>query len=190
MAFDWNSTVLTQYANSPSLMQWLENIAGYFSPDELNDAFYDQVWNIDTAQGWGLDVWGRILNVSRTLTLDVSGKFFGFQEAGTFSADPWGQSPFYNGEVVAENFVLSDASYRTLLLTKALANICGGSIPELNALLMMLFPGRGDIYVQDNQNMTMVVVSTFSLSVLESTIILTSGVFPRPCGVGLDLSAP
>lgn len=188
--FDWTTTVLSQYANSPTLVQLCESVAGYFDQTLNLQAFLELVWNVDSAQGWGLDVWGRIVGVSRTLNVDTSGKFLGFEEAGTFGLGTFGEAPFYSGVTTSSNFVLADDPYRTLVLAKAFANLCDGSVLSLNQLLLMIFPGRGNIYVTDGADMTMTVTSAFALTAVETAILTRSGVFPRPCGVSFSLITP
>ncbi|MCS6515083.1 DUF2612 domain-containing protein [Burkholderia thailandensis] len=56
-------TVLAQYANSPTLIQLVQNMNGYIDPSADIDAFYDNVWNIQTAVGRGLDIWGKIVGL-------------------------------------------------------------------------------------------------------------------------------
>jgi hypothetical protein len=112
-----------------------------------------------------------------------AGKYFGFDEATTLSADPFNQSPFFIGSPLTTNFSLTDSAFRTLIYAKALANICDGSIPAMNALLRNLFPGRGNCYVIDNNNMTMIWAFHFTLSAVELAILGQSGVLPKPVGV-------
>src|SRR4051812_42839886 len=68
-SFDYWLTVISQYANSPILDTLVQNINESIDPTVNIDAFFDNMWNIDTAIGYGLDVWGRILGVSRTLAV-------------------------------------------------------------------------------------------------------------------------
>src|ERR1043166_4995609 len=65
--FDWWQTVISQYANSPRMMQLLADFYDYIDPVYLDDQFFDLVWNVDTAIGYGLDIWGRIVGVSRVI---------------------------------------------------------------------------------------------------------------------------
>lgn len=146
--FVWQDTVISQYANSARLLGLIENFDSYLDQTENMDAFFDNIWNIDTAVGYGLDVWGRILGVKRTLQVP-SGRYLGFNEAGVFAVDGFNQSPFYAGAPITSNYDLTDDAYRVLLLAKALANICDGSIPAINRLLMLLFAGRGNAYVTE-----------------------------------------
>jgi hypothetical protein len=179
--FDWTKTIYAQYANSPVLTALVEFFSNWLDPAQLIDFFYDNVWNIATATGWGLDVWGRIVGVNRVLQAAPS-RYFGFQQAGTLSADPFDQSPFYSGLPAVQNYALSDDAFRTLILAKAAANIWDGSIPGLNRILRLLFPGQV-CYVTDGANMTMTYYFGFVLSPVQQTIVINSGVLPRPAGV-------
>lgn len=60
-------TIISQYANSPTLLKLIRNFNDYIDPTCDIDNFYDFIWNVDTAQGFGLDIWGRIVGVSRAL---------------------------------------------------------------------------------------------------------------------------
>ena len=65
--FDWEATVISQYQTSPTLLQLIENMETYIDPLTNLDAFYVNIWNIYSASGYGLDVWGRIVGVTRTI---------------------------------------------------------------------------------------------------------------------------
>lgn len=147
--FVWQKTVISQYANSPRLLQLIADFNSYIDQTENIDNFFDMMWNIDTAQGYGLDVWGRIVGVVRTLQVAQT-EYFGFNEAiGGSLIMPFGQAPFYSGQTITSNYNLSDTAYRTPILAKAMANICDGSIPAINQLLLNLFPGRGNAFVTE-----------------------------------------
>lgn len=120
--------------------------------------------------------------------LSVSTRYFGFEEMGTADADPFGQSPFYAGEPTTANFPLADDAFRQLILAKALANISDGSIPGINKILQLLFPGRGNCFVTDPGDMTMVYTFEFPLSQVEFAIVNGSGVLPKPTGVAVTVS--
>lgn len=211
--FDWLQTVISQYGNSPRILGVIESFADCMDQSVNIDAFYNKMWNIDTAEGYGLDVWGRILGVGRALAVDA-GDYFGFEEPSDVSEVGWGQEPWYAGPPTTNNYLLTDDAYRVLLLAKAAANICDGGIQAINRLLMNLFPGRGNAYVLDgaidpqdffgfteegvvafgwNQEafyngqqfiqMNMRYVFEFSLTPVELAIVTQSGVLPTPTGV-------
>lgn len=181
--FDYWQTIISQYPNSPVLTRIIGDFASYLDQTGNLDDFYDLIWNINTAQGYGLDVWGRIIGVSRTLQIPLPDRNLGFKEATTVNADPFNQSPFYAGPPLTMNYQLSDNAFRVLLFAKALANISDGAIPSINQLLLNLFPGRGKCYVTDNGAMTMTYTFEFPLASFELAIVSTSGVLPKPVGV-------
>lgn len=175
------TTIISQYANSPILDAMILSFNAAVDQTENLDDFFDMIFNVVTAQGYGLDVWGRIVGVERTLALPGGGSLFGFEEAASWVG--WNQAPFYSGSSITNNVQLPDESFRTLILAKAAANICDGSIPAINAILLALFPNRGDCYVSDGENMTMAYTFPFNLSPVELAIVETSGVLPKPVGV-------
>lgn len=182
--FDVVDTIISQYANSPTLLQLCQNLQQYFDQTANFSALFDLIWNVDSAQGYGLDVWGRIVGVTRVLTVSSS-TFFGFdQQSPTVDVfGPGGASPFYVGVSATSNYALTDSAYRSLIFAKALANICDGSIQAINQILMNLFPNRGNCYVTDGQNMTMTYTFNFLLTPVEQAIVSQSGVLPKPVGV-------
>lgn len=257
---NWPQTVQSQYTSSPNLTRLLSSINDWISPDANFEAFYGLIWNVDTAQSYGLDVWGRIVGVTRVISLSAT-NFFGLTSSvteftgsisdttltvatvsgtitvgqvitdvtgalasgttitgqisgtpggvGTYqitppqivasetmvtnivsSGDPFTVSSFYDGDTITTNYVLSDDAFRQLILAKAAANITDGSIPSINAILMNLFPGRGNAFVQDNLDMTMTYVFTFPLQPFEQAIVASSGVLPRSTGVAAGVSFP
>jgi len=207
----WRQTTLAEYQNSEKLISLLESINDWIDPSTNFETFFNVLWNLDTAVGYGLDVWGRILVIPRRLTVTV-GSFFGFQEAGDRTG--FNQDSFWTGEAAGEAvYILTDPVYRLLLFAKAAYNITNGSVPAINAIMMNLFPNRGNAWVTDavlgqsgffgfqeagdrtgfNQEsfgdlyagwdvMTISYIFTFPLQPFEKAII-QSGVLPKPTGV-------
>lgn len=182
--FDPAVTVLSQFANSPILLKLIDDFAQWLDPSTRFEAFYSLLWNIDTAQGYGLDVWGRILGVNRVVQVP-DGVYLGFESDE--QAKPFGFGIFYRGGRSTNNVALTDTAYRLVLLAKAALNITDGSIPAINQILLNLF-GQG--YVRDNLDMTMTYVFQTTLSPLETAIVFQSGVLPKPCGVSFDVEQP
>lgn len=183
---DVDGTIISQYAASPTIIQLVHSFNDWINPDADLDNFFNLIWNVDTAQGVGLDIWGRIVGVGRVLNV-ATGKFFGFTEATNVSADPFNQSPFWSGGVTTTNYPLTDPAYRLLIYAKALANITDGSVKSINQILLQLFPGRGNCYVVDNNDMTMIYHFSFTLSLIEVAIVQGSGVLPKPAGVSVSV---
>jgi len=210
---DWDRTIISQYSASSKLCALISNFNDYIDPDVNLEAFYNYIWNIDTAVGYGLDVWGRIVGVNRVLTFNAS-DYFGFEEGEDWFG--FGQAPFYSGVLQTDNYTLTDEAYRRLIFAKAAANITDCSIPAINQILMNLFPGRGNAYVTEGSyyqqgtwfgfeeagdavgfdqapfgeashffpsGMKMTYVFNFVLEPFEIAIVTTSGVLPKPTGV-------
>jgi hypothetical protein len=183
--FDARATLLSQYANSPIITALVGalNIAGDKQVDY--DAFYDFVWNVETAVGFGLDIWGRIVGVSRTLHLPSPNATLGFAGTGLHT---FGYGVFGGGGTITTNYDLDDLVYRRVILAKAALNITNNSIPAVNAILMALFPGYGNVYVADNNNMTITFTFGSTPSTIDYTIITQSGVVPKPIGVAMSVT--
>jgi hypothetical protein len=179
--FAWQQTVMSQYANADRTMNLIASFSDAFDQTANIDRFYDLVWNVDTAQGWGLDVWGRIVVIGRALKVPV--KYFGFDEMGPDDIEPFNSAPYYSGQALTSTFLMSDDVYRKAILAKALANICEGTIPAINKVLQLLFPGRGNCYVTDPADMTMQYVFEFPTSAAERAIVTQTGIFQHPAGV-------
>ena len=182
------STVASQYANSPTILALISSMNSAIDPSVDINKFYADMWDIETATSYGLDCWGRIVQVSRTLTLPpntVTGTFLGFAEAGA-SANAFGWGTFYSTPS-SNNYVLSDTAYRQLIMLKAAANITNCSIPGLNYILKQLFAGQGRAYVSDPGNMQTMLAFEFVLSPIQKAILRQSGIVPNPCGVGYDV---
>lgn len=184
-------TIQSEYANSPTIAQLIENMNGYLDPRANILAFYNTVWNVNTAVGFGLDIWGRIVGVSRVIPIPGNNRTFGFDNSD-FPFDwqnfgstlPTGKGgPFSNGQIITGGYTLNDNAFRTLILTKALANITATTASALNALIQNLFPGRGTAFVVDRGNMAMTYVFQFPLTTIEYAILAFSGVLPHPAGV-------
>jgi hypothetical protein len=182
-------TLISQYGTSSVIAQLVQNMGQYFDQYTNWENFYNFVWNVNTAQGFGLDIWGTIVGVSRLLHVPNSGLTFGFQDSSSPSdVTPFNVGPFNSiGSVSTQSYVLPDAGYRTLILTKALSNISAMSAPSINQLLQNLFPGLGNAYVIDNHDMSMTFFFAFPLTTVQEAIIAQSGVLAHPAGVQLNI---
>lgn len=194
---DLERTIISQYANSPTINRLIANMNAYIDPSADIDKWYNQVWNVDTAVGWGLDVWGRIVGVGRVLNIG-STEYLGLENPSSTGASgvPFRQGPFYHGESLTTNFSLLDGPYRGLILAKALANITDSTVPSINQILINLFGAggpfelAGNSYVEDLGGMEMAYVFSSTLDPVQTAIIFQSGVLPRPAGVLSSVVSP
>jgi hypothetical protein len=184
---DVERTIISQYANSATIVQLVKNMNEYVDPRADFDAFFDYVWNVESAQGFGLDIWGRIVGISRELLIPAAATYFGFNDAlpGSY---PFNDQPFYDGTPPAtQTYKLADDAYRQLILVKALANISATNAPSINQLLQNMFAGRGRCYVNDMGGMALRYTFEFDLTPYEFAIMTQSGALPRPAGVNASL---
>jgi hypothetical protein len=185
--FDGRSALLSQYANSPVIGSLITAFTAIFDLQPNFAAFFDAVWNIQTAVGFGLDIWGRIVGVERALYVP-NGQYLGFSEAT--DAFPFGSGVFYTGEATTPNYLMTDEAYRRVILAKAAMNISDCSVRAINAILRLLFPNYGTTWLRDNADMTMTFVFGARPSRIDYAIVTQSGVLPRPAGVSFNVEIP
>lgn len=180
-------TVQREYSNSTTMLELLASFDQWVDLTQFSSDFLTYVWNIDTAVGFGLDIWGRILGQSRYIQIaQTPGDNFGFDIGATPGTNwqPWNQAPFYGGQAGGTvSFALADEFYRKLLLVKAAANIASSDCPSINSLMRAMFGDRGRCYVGYDINAPMHIGYHFEFdpTPVEQSII-ESGLFPQPAG--------
>lgn len=205
-----SATYLSQYANSPILTALIESLNDAIDPSRKIDDFYASLWDIDTARGFGLDVWGRIVGVTRSLDVPATGVFFGFNIAsmGVQPYKPFNQAVFNTRTSLQSTYLLSDDAYRTLILFKAFVNVTACDIPSLNTIARVLLGGVATFYyvdpgyvdegyvearessrafVVDNGDMSMTYVFDFPLTPVQAAIVAKPGLLPHPTGVSVSV---
>ena len=191
---DLGSTIISQYANSPSMVALLGSINAAISPYEDFETIYNDILNINTAVGYGLDVLGRIVGISRLITIPANTNFVGWKEAASWQ--PWGQAPFWDGNTseltAAAVIALNDSIFRNVVLAKALANISNCSALSINAILQVLFGATSAqyAYVQDLGNMTMIIQFLANISTAYMYILTQKAIIPKPAGVQCSIYTP
>lgn len=197
--FDTGPTVISQYANSPTLLQWISNMNLYMDQSVNFAKFLAYVWNVNTAVGFGLDIWGRIVNVSRLLQIPNTTLYVGFDN-GTRSPSDWeplgsnqpgggGIGALYSGHNATQAYLLDDDAYRQLILAKAFANICATTAPALNQILQNLY-GANNAWVLNTGTMSISYNFRFRPSPVQLAILQQSGVIPTPPGVSVTIVSP
>lgn len=160
--FDTNliQNVLWQYENADRLKSLISQKDEWYS-NNLN-AFWqkivDDFLNIRTATDWGLNLWGKILNVSR----------------------------IYN--VNGVQTTISTELYRRLILGKMSLIRSNGTVPEINKYLNFIFSDHTQTsgyaaIVNDNFDMSVYYVLNFTPSEEELALIYSRTFLPTPAGV-------
>ena len=183
MNLDFNDlalkTIQSQYGASPHIIGIVEAAAKQLDPTGDIKTFYDKVFNPLTAEGVGLDIWGRIVGASRYLPVENE-EFFGFYGQ---QLNPMNQAPFYNtGDT--NLFRLTDEAYRTLIFLKAAANIGNATLPSIKEILTALFDDP--VLVMNIGEMKVRVVFEFFLTPYQRAIFETYGLFNLGAGVGFE----
>ena len=172
------TTILSQYSASPRILALAHGFALRLDPAPDIDMFFANVFDIETAQGWGLDNWGRILGVPRGVQVATT-DWFGYYGSGL---QPWNQAPWFNPQQATQNFPLTDEAYRKLLMYKAAANIGSADAATINRLLKQVFPDTFD-HIVDNGDMSIRAVFNDYLQPVEIGILNTYGALNKGAGV-------
>ena len=187
MPFDVQETILSQYSASPRLIALIEDLAKALSTEEDFKSFYQNIFDIDTAKGIGLDIWGRIVGVKRELnmTTEIGAPYFSFKSMANKTARVFNQAPFYYGALNSK-LTISDDAYRLYIKAKAMANISTGSLQELNAMIQKLLPEcEIKLFRTAPMHLKLIVIGT--ITDYEKNILLSGTFPPIPTGVSLEV---
>lgn len=178
-------TLMSQYANSPIICGLIECLNDCIDPTKTLDSFYDLAGNVHTAQGFGLDLWGRIVGVSRNVPLqNPNTKVFGFsnkpqKQSPRFT--PFNNAPFTSSGTGFNTYSLPDYLYRTLILFKAAVNLLHATALNINKLLKSTF--NKTAYFLITGTMQAKYQFHWKLDSFERMIVYTLALLPEPCGV-------
>ena len=153
--------------------------------DDLNDDFWtawlSDVFNLDTANDFGLSVWSIILDIPLSIdpeppTNDNSN--FGF---GQFRKN------FNNGNYTNSGsaIVMNTDQARIVLKLRYYQLVTRGTIPECNKIVADVFGDLGSVYALDGNDMTMTYVFEFQPSAGVKLILNKYDLLPRPSAVEL-----
>ena len=184
--WDIAETVQSQYATSKRMRAVIDAFWQAINPKADIDLLYKKLVNPRTAEGYGLDVWGRIVAIGRSyLAVEDDTPYFGFDPPGDVvnpRLDNFGNAPFY--KQVLGKVRLGDTAFRTYVFLKALINISNSSLASLNQAVKLLFP---DAEIQVLHTGTMV-LRILILSALSSSDKAALDNLPwLPAGVGLEM---
>lgn len=203
-----------QYCNAPKLSAIIESELAFFNTNatQFFSNWETNVFNLLTANTFGLNVWGKILGVGRPSIPAVNG---GIDQNGVFrfaniDTGRWHSIWLSNASNPALNIEytpnadsiplpnqLGDDAYRTVLLAKLKLLYSNGSIHDINDFLQSLLGSYSTstgwtknekVYIVDNYDMTMRIEFGYVPTSAELSIITTDGLSPRPMGVFLNYS--
>lgn len=184
--WDIAETVQSQYATSKRMRAVIDAFWQAINPKSDIDLLYTKLVNPRTAEGWGLDVWGRIVAIGRSyLAVDDDTPYFGFdppEGVKNERLNSFGNAPFY--KTIYGKVRLADPMFRTYVFLKALINIGDSSLASLNQAVKLLFPDA-DIQILHTGTMVLRVLILSPLS--ESDKAALDNLPWLPAGVGLEM---
>lgn len=165
---------------------------------EFFDDWVREVFDLRTANDFGLSVWAVILDLPLFGESGVSPDdypAFGFDtgEDPVTSpimgfADEDNDPPTFGGNFAIDaqgGFGISTEDKRLLLRLRYFQLITRGAIPEINRFLLHLF-GPNEIYALDGLDMTMTYVIAGPRAASVLTLLQLFDILPRPAGVELN----
>jgi len=185
--------IQSQYSASAKMLALAAGFQLRIDPHVDIDLFYEKMFNIYTAEGFGLDNWGVILGIGRTIEGPPDLDCFGFDGS---TLHPFDQRPFmpdYN--IIPPTYLtLDDELFRLLLLYKALANISAADAATQNKLLSVLIDTgiggfEGAAYVLEVDTMVIRWVFENFLTAGQLAVFRVAGTLARGAGVGWQLYA-
>lgn len=192
--------ILWQYDESTNLLNLINEKQDWYNVNQSQfwTDWYNNVFNILTANQFGLSVWSYILNVPLFLdnTPEPPDKpNWGFNNNSLYPVLENTYLNFNNGNfsTVGQQIILTVEEQRFLLRLRYFQLSDNGVVTNINQFLDYLCRTSnigydGQIYALDGLDMTMVYVITnpgFSQSLLDAIQILD--LFPRPTGVFLKI---
>lgn len=186
-AFDYSVNLLRnllwQYNDAVNLQALIQQKEIWYTEnhEEFWTDWYTDVFNLQTANDFGLAVWAVILGIPLVVSPDPDPD----KVAWGFGAP---HANFNQGNFATSDtgFGLTTEQKRLVLRLRYFQLITRGAVPEVNEFLAWVF-GPGAVYVTDGLNMHARYV--FSPGALPSAVelVLTSyDLLPRPAGVGVD----
>lgn len=151
-------TIISQYGESASITQLVRGIDHYLDPRADIELFIEQAWEITTADTWGLDNWGKIVDVPRYVEVPGDGAYY-----------------------------IPNDDYRGYILFKATTNISNCSSQSINTLLTNKFINEGKVYVDDRNDMSIRYVFDFLLSSWELALFANAELIPKGTGVASSI---
>lgn len=175
--------LLWQYNEALRLQSLLEDKQTWYNVEysQFWTDWYRDVFDLRTANDFGLSVWAVILNIPLTIT-----------SGATPSGDLWGFGAFRknfnrgNFAPSTSGIRLTTAQKRLVLQLRYFQLVTRGAIPEINKFLAWVFAPLGKVYVLDGLDMSMNYVFTFAPPSQLRFVLETYDVLPRPAGVKVN----
>lgn len=174
--------ILWQYTDATNLQSLLQSKQDWYdvNQSEFWNDWYNNVFNLATANDFGLSVWSVILG--QPIYINNGPPPANDQ---TFGIGPFNQN-LTNGNLFGGThtvYYFSTPIARLLLQLRYFQLTSAGTVPEINRMLKYLFSDYGLAFLVDDLNMTQRYLFYFSIP-SEMLLMLTSfDILPRAAGV-------
>lgn len=176
------SAMLWQYNSAPNLLSLMEQKQAWYDANQEQFwlDWYNNVFNLQTANQFGLSVWAIILDIPIIVATNPSppddpGLFFGDLHKNFTHGN------FFRNNPSAVQLTVEQA--RTVLRMRYFQITSKGTVPEINKFMNILFGSQGGCYVVDNYDMTASYFFLFTLPSALKYLFNNYDILPRPAGV-------
>lgn len=202
LKIDLKNCWIWQYDNAPNLLNIMKNKEEFFKffTETILKSFINNIFNLNTANNFGLGIWRRILGAKKVstglkcenLALEDTGEegeynFVLANNKGDFRYIYASNKQFRVdigtnvGDII--DLFIKDALYRRYLVSKLMLYYMRGTLPEIQRYLEWLFPNAG-VKVTSSNNMTYNVNYNGTLNNMEKALLeLDKEIFPKIYGV-------
>lgn len=176
--------LLWEYNDATNLQQLLQQEQDWYdiNQTEFWQSWFDNVFNLATANEFGLGVWAIILGIPLTIIQPAS------------DSEPWGFGPFNknfnNGSfanISGSVAGLTLEEQRIILQLRYFQLTSNGTVLAINAFLKTLFAAYGAVYVLDGLDMTCDYIFRFRPSRSLMLALKNLDLLPRPAGVKINI---
>lgn len=181
---DLMKALLWQHDNAEGLKTLLQKKQQWYdiNQTEFWESWFTNVFDLDTANDFGLAVWARILNVPLQVRVEanVVRPAFGFG----VNHKNFNNGSFARGQ--SGDIALTTSQQRLVLKLRYFQLISRGAVPETNEWLASLFGDQGSVFVIDSNDMTFATYFfRFQPDSQLAFILEKYDLLPRPAGVGV-----
>lgn len=175
--------ILWQYNDAANLQGLITAKQQWYNDNQQSywQGWIANVFNLDTANEFGLAVWSIILGLPNFINQSSPGP-----EVPIFGFDGSGGVNFDNGILAEPNgssVVLSIETQRTVLQLRYFQLCSSGTVPEINRFLAFLF-GPKMAWLIDNHDMTQTYIFNFPVNWELAYTFNNLDILPRPATVG------
>jgi len=194
--FDYKINVLTSLLWQYNKAANLEALVSFKNDwlEDFNQKFWEMwfinVFDLQTANLFGLNVWSIILNLPLYVPLGppVVSDYFGFNEIPPINT----YVNFTNGNFAPGSLppLLTEEEQRIALRLRYYQCVTRGAVTEVNLFLNFVFGSLGGCWMIDNFDMTITYEFGFHVSTALLQVIQNNFLLPKPAGVAISYINP